>query len=152
MRVQPVNRITTDARTLADQIGSQTTESLIRAVSGAQKAASEGIETAREGAQAANEQVGQGGVEGIRALTGQNTSVRIAWRAGRLVGRVEGALRLASFGVRFWWKRRRRRSAGEARQRPAWVLTLARWGPAAIASACLTVQIWTRIRRRTAAA
>ncbi len=152
MRVQPVNRITTDARSLADRIGSQTTEALIRAVSGAQQVASEGIETAREGAQGASEQVGQGVAEGIQTLTGRNTSVRIAWRAGRLVGRVEGALRLASFGVRFWWKRRRRRGAGEARQRPAWVLALARWGPVAVASACLMVQIWTRIRRRPATA
>lgn len=111
MRDVSFNRMTADARSLADHLGAQTTEALIRAVSGVQQTASEGLATAREGAEGASSQIGQighGMAEGVRTLSLPNTSARMAWRAGRFVGRIEGAVRLAAFGGRFWWRRRQR--------------------------------------------
>jgi hypothetical protein len=151
-----LHRMTSDARSLADRFGTQATEALIRSVSGVQETANEGLASVREGVMATGSQIGQGvaaaggqveqGItEGAQALT-PNTSARVAWRAGRLVGRVEGAVRLAAFGVRFWWRRRGRRAAGE--ERPAWGRIFAQWGPIAVASVCLASQLWMFIRRR----
>lgn len=149
MRDRRFNQLATDARSLADRFGTQTTEALIRAVSGVQSTTSEGLATALEGAQAAGGQVGRGITEGVQSLALPTTSTRVAWRSGRFVGRIEGAVRLAAFGVRFWWRRRQRR--GQQQQAsPSWPRVLAQWGPTTIASTWLLAQIWIRVRRRAA--
>lgn len=114
MRNLSFNQMTTDARSLADRLGSQTTEALIRSVSGVQQASSEGLSAATTGAAAVGGQIGQGITEGVQSLALPTTSTRMAWRAGMLVGRIEGAVRLAAFGVRFWWRRRQHRRQKQA--------------------------------------
>ncbi len=149
MRDVSFNHLTTDARSLADQLGAQTTEALIRAVSGVQQIANEGLATAQEGVGSAGvqiAQIGQGMAEGVQTLTLPNTSARMAWRAGRFVGRIEGAMRLAAFGVRFWLRRRQR--SRQARSGREWTRVLVQWGPTAVASAYLVTQLWARLRRR----
>ena len=148
MRDLRFKQMTTDARSLADRLGSQTTEALIRAVSGVQQTSSEGLSTAAAGAAAVGGQIGEGITGGVQTLALPNTSARMAWRAGRFVGRIEGAVRLASFGVRFWWRRRQR--GGQEQTAPQWTHMLVQWGPTAIASACLAERVWSLIRRRAA--
>lgn len=143
-----LNRMTADARSLADRLGTQTTEALIRAASGVQQTTSEGLATAREGAESAGDQIsqfGQGIADGMQDLALPNTSARMAWRAGRFVGRIEGAVRLAAFGVRFWWRRRQRGNQGQSSTERLRVL--AQWGPTTLATAYLATQAWTRLRR-----
>jgi hypothetical protein len=148
----PLNRIGSDAQSLADRVGTQTAEALIRAISGVQQSASGQLETARAGAAVAGEQVGQitrGVAEGVQSVALPSPSARLAWRAGRLVGRIEGAVRLAAFGVRFWWRRRQREPQGEHRQGSTRALVvLMQWGPSAVASVYLMTQLWSRARRR----
>lgn len=156
MRNVSLNRLTNDARSLTDRLGAQTTEALIRAATGVQATASEGLATAKEGAAATGTQVGQigqGVAEGMQTLALPNTSTRMAWRAGRFVGRIEGAVRLAAFGVRFWWRRRQRqRQRGEQRQDATkWLRLAAQWGPTILASAYLATQAWSRRKRLVAA-
>lgn len=150
MRDLPFNQLTADARSLADRLGSQTAEALIRAASGTKQTAGEGVSTAAAGMAAVGGQVGQGITEGVEAIALPNTSARMAWRAGRLVGRVEGAVRLAAFGVRFWWKRRQRR--GQESNTWARVRPLVQWGPTVLASAWMLTQVWTKVRHRAASA
>lgn len=155
MRDLPFNQMTTDARSLADRFGAQTTEALIRAATGVQATASDGLATAKEGAAAAGGQIGQigqGMAEGMQSIALPNTSARVAWRAGRFVGRIEGAVRLAAFGVRFWWRRRQRqRQRGrQGQDSTKWLRVLAQWGPTTIASGYLATQVWTRRQRRMA--
>ena len=151
MRESPFNHMTSDARSLADRLGAQTTEALIRAASGVQQTATEGLATAREGAESAGGQIGQVGqgiAESVQTLALPNTSARMAWRAGRVVGRIEGAVRLAAFGVRFWWRRRQRQRGKQGQQSTTeWPRVVAQWAPTAIASAYLATQMWTRLRR-----
>lgn len=151
MRDLPFDQMTTEARSLADRLGAQTTEALIRAVSGVQQTTNEGLAAARESAEATGRQIGQigqGMAEGVQAMALPNTSTRMAWRAGRLVGRVEGAVRLAAFGVRFWWRRRQRGRQGQRSTERLRVLV--QWGPTVLASAYLVTQLWIRLRRRAA--
>lgn len=148
MRDLRFNQMTADARSLADRLGSETTEALIRAVSGVQQTSSEGLSTAAAGAAAVGGQIGEGITEGVQTLALPNTSARMAWRAGRFVGRIEGAVRLASFGIQFWWRRRRRQ--GREQTAPQWMHLLVRWGPTAIASVCLAERVWALVRRRSA--
>jgi hypothetical protein len=154
MRNLPINRMRTDAQSLADQIGAQTTEALIRSVSGVQQTMSEGLATAREGAETAAGQLGQAGQgisEGLQSVALPTTSARMAWRAGRFVGRIEGAVRLARFGVRFWWRRRQRRGQGQEPQPlQGWTRALVQWGPSAVAILYLAAQLWRRATRRAA--
>jgi hypothetical protein len=142
-------RLAGDARSLADQLGSQTTETLIRAVSGVQQAASAPAEVAREGAGAAGNQIGQavhGVADGVQNVALPTPSARMAWRAGRVLGRIEGAIRLAVFGLKVW--RRTRKRAGQTRQAQAGVRPALQWGPSVLASVYLATQLWARIRRR----
>lgn len=150
MRPLSLDQMTRDARSVADQLGAQTTEALIRAVSGARRVSNEGVAAATAGAEALGGQIEQAGQEiaqGAQALALPGASARTAWRAGRFVGRIEGALRLARFGVRFWWKRRQRGRGEEGRRSVTWLRPLAQWGPAVVASGWLIAQIWTRRRR-----
>lgn len=149
----PFDRIRSDAQSLADQVGAQTADALIRAISGVQETASGQMQTARAGVAEAGEQVGKithGVAEGVQGVALPTPSLRMAWRAGRIVGRIEGAIRLAAFGVRFWWKRRRRAKQGEQQNWKRPLLMLVQWGPSAIASIYLIAQLWNRARRRTA--
>lgn len=116
MQQRSLNQMTRDARSVADQLGTQTTEALIRAVSGARQRSHEGVETAAAGMEALGgkvEQVGHKTARSTPSLALPRVSVRAAWRAGRYIGRIEGALRLARFGTRFWWRRRQRRKDGQ---------------------------------------
>jgi hypothetical protein len=153
MRSLSFDRMRTDAQSLADRLGAQTTEALIRSVSGVQQTVSEGLTTAREGAETATGQlgqVGQGISEGLQNVALPTTSARMAWRAGRFVGRIEGAVRLAIFGVRFWWRRRQRQGRGQGQQPQRWPRVLIQWGPPAVASIYLAAQLWRRTTRRAA--
>lgn len=146
-----LNRMTADARALADQIGSQTAEALIRATSGIQQTSSEKLTTAVEGVQAAGGRIGHEVAEATQTITLPSASARTAWRAGRFVGRIEGAMKLALFGLRFWRRRQQRQKRkGQWQRSVAWVRVLAQWGPCAVASAWLTAQVWARLRRRQA--
>jgi hypothetical protein len=149
MRDMSLNRMKGDVRSLADRIGSQTTEALIRAASGVKEASGEGMTTSVGGAQHLGEQVGHDISERTQSLALPTPSARVAWRAGRMVGRIEGAVRLAWFGVRFWWRRRQREKHDQQGQPfTHWLRLLAQWGPAIIASTWLLAQMWTRRRRR----
>ena len=146
------NDLTTDARSLADRLGAQTTEALIRAAAGIQQTANEGVTTAREGTQSAIGMISpiqQGVTEGVQTLALPTTSARMAWRAGRFVGRLEGAVRLAAFGVRIWWRRRQRSKQGQTGI--DWTRSMVQWGPSAVASVYLVTQVVMRLRRRGAA-
>jgi hypothetical protein len=149
----PSTKMTTDARSLADRLGSQTTEALIRAVAGVQQSASVPAEAARASAEAASQHIGQavhGLAEGVQDVALPTFSTRMAWRAGRVVGRIEGAIRLAAFGVRFWWRRRRRQ--GQAGHAQDWTRPLLQWGPSVVACLYLATQLWRRIRGRAVTA
>lgn len=143
-----LNQMTTDARALADHIGSQTAEALIRATSGIQQASSETLATAADGIQSVGGWVGHEVAETTQTIALPSASARTAWRAGRFVGRIEGAVKLALFGVRFWRRRQKRR--GQQQRSVAWVRPLAQWGPCALASVWLTAQVWARLRHRNA--
>jgi hypothetical protein len=145
------NRMREDTRSLAERLGAQTTEDLIRAASGVPQTVGAGLATAREGAQSAAGQLGQAGhdlAEGLQSVALPTTSARMAWRTGRLVGRIEGAVRLASFGVRFWWRRRRARGQGSRPQRS--LQALVQWGPTVLASIVLLVLLGRWVARRAA--
>lgn len=151
MRDLSLNSITSDAQALAGYLGTQTTEALIRAVSGVQQTAQEGVAAVRDGAESAGSQISQVGQElagGIHTLVVPKMSARMAWRAGRTVGRIEGAVRLAAFGARFWWRRRRRaRQRHHSTESTDWLRVLVQWGPTTVASTYLATQVWTRVRR-----
>lgn len=142
-----LGQMSTEARSLADRIGSETTEALIRAVSGVQQASSQGAEVALTGAQAVGKEVGHDVAEGARALALPTGSARAAWRTGRVVGRIEGAVKLAMFGVGLWWRVRRRSRHERPEPAIAW-RTWARWTPTVIATVWLLVQLWERLRHR----
>lgn len=151
MQDVPLSQMTTEARSLADRLGAQTTEALIRAATGVQETASDGLAAVKEGTEAAGGQIGQigqGVAEGVQTLALPNMSARMAWRAGRLIGRIEGAVRLAAFGIRFWWRRRQRGKQEETSTE--WPRLLVQWGPTTVASTYLATQLWTRLRRRSA--
>ena len=145
-----LNSITSDAQALANYLGTQTTEALIRAVSGVQQTAREGVAAVRDGAESAGSQISQVGQElagGIQTVVVPKMSARMAWRAGRTVGRIEGAVRLAAFGARFWWRRRQReRQRHHPTESTEWLRVLVQWGPTTVASAYLATQVWTRVR------
>lgn len=111
MRDRSFDQLTVNARSLADRLGVETTEALIRAVSGVESSAAEGVSALQKGQEAAvsgGQQLGSDISRRLQTLAAPTPSARLAWRAGRVVGRVEGAMRLAAFGVRFWWRRRQR--------------------------------------------
>lgn len=142
-----LNRMTAEARSLADRIGVETTEALIRAASGVQQTSGEGLAAAMTGAKAVGKEVGHEITEGVQVLALPTGSARAAWRAGRFVGRIEGAMKLALFGIRLWW-RRRGKSRREGQSSPANSLrVVAQWAPTIIASIWLMVQIIRRVRR-----
>jgi len=151
MRDLPIGRMTSDVRSLAEQIGSQATEALIRVASGVEQASGEGLSAAASSAQRVGGQAGQTVSGQVQSLALPTVSARVAWRAGKIIGRVEGAVRLARFGVRIWWRqrqRRRRRRNESAFPAGRWLSVLAQWGPTTIASVWLVRQVWGRWQQR----
>lgn len=145
------DRLTSDARALAEQFGTQTTEALIRAVSGVQEASGESIASATASAQSVSERAGRAVAEQAPDIALPNTSTRVAWRAGRFVGRIEGAFRLARFGGRVWWRQRQRAHRRNQDQGPVTaerLRVLLQWGPTTVASVWMAAQVVGRLRRR----
>lgn len=82
-----------------------------------------------------------------QGLPSAPTSSRLAWRAGRWLGRVEGVIWLGSKGLGIWWgqtKKRLQRQPPNERAR-----MLAQWVPSVIAIGWLSVQVWNRLRGST---
>lgn len=71
------------------------------------------------------------------------TSSRLAWRAGRWLGRVEGVIWLGSKGVGIWWGRTKKRLQHQPPDERARML--AQWGPSVIATGWLSAQVWNRL-------
>lgn len=72
-------------------------------------------------------------------------SARMAWRAGRWLGRVEGVIWLGSRGAGIWWRQTLRRLRRQTpNQRVRLVL---QWGPSAVATGWLMAQVWVRLRQ-----
>ena len=153
MRDQTLDQLTANARSLADQFGAETTETLIRAISGIERTATEGTTAVQKGQEAVvsgGQQLGGAISRGMQTMATPTPSTRLAWRAGRFVGRVEGAMRLAAFGVRLWRRQRQRgrnkQTGGQARQ--AWTHALVQWGPTVVATLSLAIQLGLRIRNK----
>lgn len=83
--------------------------------------------------------------DAAQVLPSAPTSRRLAWRMGRLLGRVEGAIWLSSKGIGIWWRRTRKRSQHQPPNERARML--AQWGPCVLATGWLSVQVWNRLRR-----
>lgn len=108
----PHRHMTTDAQSLPDHIRTQAAASLARPASGARKIPQiprEALANALTGAQVIRNRIAHTLGEGARVFARPTRSSRAAWHAGRFVGRIEGALKLALFGVRLWWRRRNTR-------------------------------------------
>ncbi len=107
----PPRHMTTDAQSLPDHIRTQAAASLARPSSGARKLPRprEGLANMLTGAGIIRKGIAHTLGEGARVFARPTRSSRAAWHAGRFVGRIEGALKLALFGVRLWWRRRNTR-------------------------------------------
>ncbi len=107
----PPRHMTTDAQSLPDHIRTQAAASLARPSSGARKLPRprEGLANMLTGAGIIRNRIAHilDGPIWARVLPSRSTCV--AWHIGRFVGRIEGALKLALFGVRLWWRRRNTR-------------------------------------------
>lgn len=127
--------VTERARTLADRTTSQATRVMpgVRPSRTARRAAtSSGL--------AAMAASARGLAAGTQLLRSAPVSARLAWRAGKLLGRAQGAGALAPHVVRGQW-------AGLNGQMQAWaartrVRTIAQWLPAALAGTRLLGQVW----------
>lgn len=73
------------------------------------------------------------------------TSTRLAWRAGRWLGRVEGVVWLGSKGFGVWWGKARKRLRNQPTNER--VRMAVQWGPCVVATAWLCVQLVGRVRR-----
>jgi hypothetical protein len=66
---------------------------------------SQGMESALDGMQQIRRKL-EGAAQGLPSAP---TSSRLAWRAGRWLGRVEGVIWLGSKGLGIWWRRTRKK-------------------------------------------
>ncbi len=101
---------------------------------------SQGMESALDGMQQIRRKL-EGAAQGLPSAP---TSSRLAWRAGRWLGRVEGVIWLGSKGVGIWWGRTRKQLQHQPPNERARMLV--QWGPCVIATAWLSVQVWNRLR------
>jgi hypothetical protein len=74
-------------------------------------------------------------------------TTRLAWQAGRWLGRVEGVLWLSSKGIAIWWTRTRRSLAHQPSNE--WLRAAAQWGPSILAVTWMVIQVIRRARRST---
>ncbi|MGZ3715711.1 MAG: hypothetical protein ACXVA4_09845 [Ktedonobacterales bacterium] len=82
--------------------------------------------------------------DATQGLPSAPTSSRLAWRAGRWLGRVEGVIWLGSKGAGIWWGRTKKRLQHQPPDERARMLV--QWGPSVIATGWLSVQAWNRLR------
>lgn len=81
-------------------------------------------------------------------MTTAPLSTRLAWRAGRWLGRVEGVLWLSSKGISIWWNKTKTSLAHRSSNQ--WMRTAAQWGPSILALTWMAAQLISRTRRSTA--
>ena len=95
----PLIRLTNDTRALAERMGSETTAALVRAAAGVRMT----TETVACGggcrAGTLGRTAGEGIAGGVRAAAFPSVGARGAFRMGRFVGRIEGAVKLALFAA-----------------------------------------------------
>lgn len=83
--------------------------------------------------------------DAAQGMTGAPLTTRLAWRAGRWLGRVEGVLWLSSKGIGMWWSRTQKRLASQPGSQ--WMRTAAQWAPSILALTWMAAQLINRARR-----
>ncbi|HEY7782923.1 MAG TPA: hypothetical protein VIC85_22210 [Ktedonobacterales bacterium] len=143
----PLVRLTNDTRALAERMGSETTAALVRAAAGVRVTTETVASAAAEGAGTLGRTAGEGIAGGVRAAAFPSVGARGAFRMGRFVGRIEGAVKLALFALRRWRRRANRRqvAARDAQRARSRLLTLARWGPSIIAMGWMAARLIRRL-------
>jgi hypothetical protein len=132
-----VSGVGEDAQALMGQAGT----SAEQGASAVESAASESLDATMEGMRRVRSRL----EEAAQGLPSAPTSTRLAWRMGRWLGRVEGALWLASKGAGVWWGRTMKQLRGQPPNQR--LRLIAQWGPCVVASAWLVAQIGNRARR-----
>lgn len=122
-----------------DMLG-QTVAATGQTVAATGQTVSQGMESMLDGMQQIKQKL-----EGVaQELPSAPTSSRLAWRAGRWLGRVEGVIWLGSKGLGMWWRQKKKQLQHQPPNESARML--AQWVPSVIAIGWLSVQLWNRLR------
>ncbi len=128
------------AQSLIDESTSAVREMSGRTAAATGQTLSQGMDNALDSMQ----QIRQRLENAAQGLPSAPTSSRLAWRVGRLLGRVEGVIWLGSKGAGIWWGQTKKRLQHQQPTERARMLV--QWGPSVIATGWLLVQIWNRLR------
>ena len=93
------------ARSLIGDSTSSVRDAAGRTAAATGQTMTQGMESTLEGMQQIRHKL-EGAAQGLPSAP---KSTRLAWRAGRWLGRVEGVIWLGSKGAGIWWKRTRKR-------------------------------------------